>query len=65
MALGFTNDNIYPHYRENYIKPYRKLHQNFILFTVNPVLIQSVLQAHSPDAGVEHSTSLTGTLIHS
>jgi len=30
-----------------------------ILFTVNSVLILSVLRAHNPDASLEHSTSLT------
>jgi hypothetical protein len=35
-----------------------------LFFLVNSVFTQSVLQAHSPNAGIKHSTSLTGTLIH-
>jgi hypothetical protein len=34
-----------------------------LFFPVNYVLTQSVLQAHSPNAGIEHSTSLSGMLI--
>jgi hypothetical protein len=36
-----------------------------LFFPVNSVLTQSVLQAHSPNTGIEHSTAPTGTLIHS
>jgi hypothetical protein len=34
-----------------------------LFFPVNSVLTQSLLQAHSPNTGLEHSTSLTGTFI--
>jgi hypothetical protein len=35
-----------------------------LFFLVNSILTQPLLQAHSPNAGIKHSTSLTGTLTH-
>jgi hypothetical protein len=67
MALGLSNNNAYLHYTtDRTIKAIQNNSPEFqeLLLTVYPVLIPSLLRAHSPDAGPEPSTSLTGTHIH-
>jgi hypothetical protein len=64
MALGFKIMLIYTTDGtiESNTEHFTRIQE--LLFPVNSVLPQSVLQAHSLNAGIEHSTSLRGTLIH-